>query len=68
LCKVPHISTGDILRVQRFLKEQNWVKRLKFYMNAGELVPDDLILNLIHERLLSAKDTLHRVGYLDGFP
>jgi adenylate kinase len=64
-CKVPHISTGDILRAAVKAKTELGQKAEGF-MSAGELVPDDLILDLIKERLGQA-DT--QGGWLlDGFP
>jgi adenylate kinase len=64
-CQVPHISTGDILRAA--VKAQTELgQKAEGYMSAGELVPDDLILDLIRERL-SQEDTSS--GWLlDGFP
>ncbi len=64
-CQVPHISTGDILRSAVKAKTELG-KKAEGYMSAGELVPDDLILDLIRERL-SQEDTTS--GWLlDGFP
>lgn len=64
-CQVPHISTGDILRVA--VAEQTELgKKAAFYMNAGELVPDDLILNLIRDRL--DRPDADSGWILDGFP
>ncbi len=63
--EVPHISTGDILRAAVKEKTELGLKAEGF-MNAGELVPDELILGLIRERL-SKEDTAN--GWLlDGFP
>ncbi|MEL6488862.1 MAG: adenylate kinase [Cyanobacteria bacterium J06621_3] len=63
--KVPHISTGDILRAAVKAKTELGQKAEGF-MSAGELVPDDLILGLIRERL-GQEDTAN--GWLlDGFP
>ena len=65
LCNVPHISTGDILRTA-VAQQTDLGKKAEFYMNAGELVPDELILGLIRERM-TADDTAQ--GWiLDGFP
>lgn len=62
---IPHISTGDIFRAN--IKEGTELgKKAKGYMDAGELVPDALVLDLIVDRLTweDAKN-----GYvLDGFP
>ncbi|WP_204138737.1 adenylate kinase [Halomicronema sp. CCY15110] len=64
-CDVPHISTGDILRAA-VANATELGKKAQFYMDAGELVPDELILNLIRERL-AEEDAL--AGWiLDGFP
>ncbi len=65
MCKVPHISTGDILRAAVNAKTELGQKA-EGYMSAGELVPDELIIDLIRERLGEA-DTA--TGWLlDGFP
>jgi adenylate kinase len=58
-----HISTGDILR--NAIKEQTQLgRKAKTFMDAGELVPDDLILALIKEEL-----TGREKGFIfDGFP
>ncbi|MEM1238947.1 MAG: adenylate kinase [Cyanobacteria bacterium P01_H01_bin.26] len=62
---VPHISTGDILR-SAVAAQTELGKKAESYMNAGELVPDELILNLIRERL-DQEDSAN--GWiLDGFP
>jgi len=62
---MPHISTGDILRGAVSRGTELGLKAVK-YMNAGELVPDDLVMKLVKERF-SQKDC--ETGYLlDGFP
>jgi adenylate kinase len=62
---VTHLSTGDMLRQAR--RDQTELgRKAETYMAAGQLVPDDLMLALIDERLAHA-DCRH--GYLlDGFP
>ena len=62
---IPQISTGDILRAH--VKEMTSLgKKAKHAMNNGELVPDDIILNMMKDRLTQADCTN---GYiLDGFP
>ena len=62
---IPQISTGDILRTH--VKEMTTLgKKAKHAMNNGELVPDDIILNMMKDRLTQADCTN---GYiLDGFP
>jgi adenylate kinase len=64
-CDVPHISTGDILR-SAVANGTDLGKKAQFYMDAGELVPDDLIINLIRERLTAADAAPGWI--LDGFP
>lgn len=60
-----HISTGDILR-EAVKNETELGLRAKGYMDAGELVPDDLIIDLMRERI-QQPDTSNGV-ILDGFP
>jgi adenylate kinase len=62
---VPQISTGDILRGA--VKNGTPLgKQAEGYMNAGQLVPDELMIQLVEERL-RAPDAAR--GYiLDGFP
>jgi len=62
---IPHISTGDILRSAVAHKTELGLKA-QSYMDAGELVPDQLMLDLVRDRL-GAEDA--KVGWiLDGFP
>lgn len=60
-----HISTGDILR-QAVKDETELGIKAKGYMDAGELVPDELIIDLMRERV-QQPDTAKGV-ILDGFP
>lgn len=62
---IPHISTGDIFRAN--IKEGTELgKKAKTYMDQGLLVPDELVVDLVVDRLLQ-EDC--RNGYvLDGFP
>ena len=65
LFAIPHISTGDILRSA--VKEQTPLgKQAQDYMDRGELVPDELILDLIKERL--GQSDANNGWILDGFP
>ena len=59
-----HISTGDILRDA--IKENTEMgRKAKIFMDAGNLVPDDIILGIIKEELL----TKGNKGFIfDGFP
>lgn len=60
-----HLSTGDMLRAARDAQTEIG-KLADKYMSTGQLVPDDIILAIVKERL-AADDC--RAGYLlDGFP
>lgn len=60
-----HISTGDLLRDQ-IHKKTELGKAVDVYMQIGQLVPDEMILHMLFERI-SASDC--KKGYiLDGFP
>jgi adenylate kinase len=63
---VPHISTGDMLRgAVRSGSELGLEAR--GYLDAGELIPDSIVIGLVAERLTHA-DTSSRGFILDGFP
>jgi adenylate kinase len=63
--QIPHISTGDILRAA--VQDQTDLGlQAKAYMDAGDLVPDTLILDLIRDRLAQADAS--KGWILDGFP
>jgi len=63
--RIPAISTGDVLRAQ-VEAGTPLGKRVKAYLDRGELVPDSLVVDLIQHRL-SDPDT--QQGFiLDGFP
>ena len=60
-----HISTGDLLRAA--VKAQSELgKQAKSFMDAGKLVPDELVINLVKERL--EDDDAQKGFILDGFP
>jgi len=62
---VPQISTGDIFRAA--LKEGTPMGlKAKGYMDKGELVPDDVVIGVVEERL--TKPDLDKGYMLDGFP
>jgi len=63
---VPHISTGDILRAA-VREGTEFGKKAKAIMDAGELVPDDIMVGIVDERL-TRDDTRSRGFILDGFP
>lgn len=63
---VPHISTGDMLRMA--VKEgTDFGRKAKEYMDDGQLLPDDVMVGIVAERL-SRDDTSNRGYILDGFP
>ncbi|HEV8051729.1 MAG TPA: adenylate kinase [Parachlamydiaceae bacterium] len=62
---IPHISTGDLFR-ENISKDTELGKRAKTFMNAGKLVPDEVVLDMLFDRV-SRPDCAK--GYLlDGFP
>ena len=62
---IPHISTGDIFRAN--VKEGTPLgKKAKEYMDAGALVPDELVCDLVEDRV--TKDDCANGFLLDGFP
>jgi len=63
--RVPHISTGDMLR-EAVASGTRFGLRAKSIMDAGNLVPDDVMLGIIAERL--AQPDAADGFILDGFP
>jgi adenylate kinase len=62
---LPHIATGDMLR-DEVARDTELGKQAKGYMEAGDLVPDDLIVAMITRRI---EEPDARDGFLlDGFP
>ncbi len=62
---IPHISTGDILR-KNVAEGTELGKEAKKYMDEGKLVPDELIIGMVKERL--AQEDCKKGFILDGFP
>jgi len=62
---VAHISTGVLLR-EAVEQQTGLGKKAKSFMDAGDLVPDDLVLGLIEERL--GQPDVARGFILDGYP
>ena len=62
---IPHISTGDIFR-ENIKNGTELGKKAQEYMDRGELVPDDLVIEIATDRLL--KDDCKNGFLLDGFP
>jgi len=63
--KVPHISTGDLLRAAVKASTPLGVKA-KAVMEAGQLVSDEIVLGMLEERL--AEPDVHSGFILDGYP
>ncbi|MBP3200892.1 MAG: adenylate kinase [Lachnospiraceae bacterium] len=62
---LPHISTGDIFRAN--IKEETELGKLaKSYIDKGALVPDDVTINMVMDRL--SNDDCKSGYILDGFP
>ena len=62
---IPQISTGDMLR-DHVKNQTNLGLKAKEYMEKGSLVPDDLILDMMRNRL--KESDCHKGYILDGFP
>ncbi|MFB2898655.1 adenylate kinase [Aerosakkonemataceae cyanobacterium BLCC-F50] len=65
LCNIPHISTGDILR-NEVAQGTDLGIQAKSYQEKGELVPDQLILDMVSHRL--SESDAQSGWILDGFP
>jgi adenylate kinase len=63
--EVPHIATGDIFR-QAVREETELGRRAKSYLEQGELVPDEIVVGIVLERL--QKPDCGKGFILDGFP
>ena len=63
--KIPQISTGDIFR-QAVRDQTELGKRAKEYMDRGELVPDEVVVGMVEERL--GQSDCKNGFILDGFP
>ena len=62
---IPAISTGNIIR-EALSKGTEMGLKAKSFIDAGQLVPDDVVIGIIKERL--AKDDCKNGFILDGFP
>lgn len=63
--QLTHLSTGDLFRLH--LKEETSLGKLaKKYMDEGQLVPDEVVINMVQDKIQYTK---HSNGFLfDGFP
>lgn len=62
---IPQISTGDLLR-EAVKNGTDLGKEAKKFMDAGKLVPDEVVIGMVKERL--GKDDCGKGFILDGFP
>ncbi len=60
--QIPQISSGDLLR-EAVLKETPAGKKAKEYIDKGALVPDEVVIELVRERIRNEREFI-----LDGFP
>lgn len=63
--ELPHISTGDLLRENR-AQGTALGQRAQAFMDSGKLVPDDLVLDMLFDRV--ARPDCNQGYLLDGFP
>ena len=63
---IVHVSTGDLFR-ENVSNETEIGKRAKEYMDAGKLVPDEVVIDMVKDRI--ARSDVKENGFLlDGFP
>lgn len=65
ILEIPHISTGDLFR-ENLKNETEIGGKVKAFLDAGKLVPDELTIELVKDRL--SKDDCQKGFILDGFP
>lgn len=63
--KLPHIATGDIFRAE-LKNETELGKKIKKYMDNGLLVPDEVVIEIVENRL--SQEDVNNGAILDGFP
>lgn len=62
---IPQLATGDIIRLA--IKEgTEWGKRAEPFVREGQLVPDEVVIGIVKERL--SRDDVRNGFILDGFP
>ncbi|NMC45576.1 MAG: adenylate kinase [Chloroflexi bacterium] len=62
---IPHISSGDLFR-ENLKNETELGKKAKGFMDAGKLVPDEITISMVAERL--SRTDCNQGAILDGFP
>lgn len=64
-CGIPHVSSGNIFR-ENLENNTDLGKKAKKYMDKGELVPDDITIGMVQDRL--QQPDCNAGAMLDGFP
>ncbi|KAL9648105.1 hypothetical protein ABK040_007470 [Willaertia magna] len=67
ILQVPHIAAGDIIR-EEVKNKTELGKQMNDYMSKGQLVPDELVIDLLVNRILSITGSSKKGFLLDGFP
>jgi adenylate kinase len=63
---IPHIATGELLR-DHVARQTKLGRAVRDHLHRGDLVPDQIVLDMVHEALVAAKE--NGTGYvLDGMP
>lgn len=62
---IPHISSGDLFR-ENFKNDTELGKKARAFMDSGKLVPDDITISMVAERL--SRQDCKNGALLDGFP
>ncbi len=62
---LPHISTGDLFR-ENLKKDTDLGKKVRSFIDAGKLVPDELVLEMLFRRI--SREDCAKGYFLDGFP
>lgn len=64
---IPHIDTGNLIR-EAILNETELGKLAKRFVESGKLVPDELVIKLIKEKLVELRNKPFKGFILDGYP
>lgn len=64
---IPHIDTGNLIR-EAISTESPLGVKAKSFVEAGKLVPDELVIDMIREKLIFQKNKGFKGFVLDGFP
>ena len=64
---LPHIDTGNLIR-EAIVHKTELGQRAQSFVESGKLVPDQLVIDLIREKLIVLKDRHYKGFILDGYP